>query len=117
MSQDEMAAKIAAMTPEQKAKLLAMASKSKRTGEEELLRKYPWAKPGTLEFDPVSRKQSMIVVCQHEGCEAEERRYTSDLFQIKFCTEHKKEAKRAEREAKRAQLRKMAEMIQAEQKA
>lgn len=111
MSEQEMAAKVAAMSPEEKAAILAKAAKGNRTGEAEIRAKYPWAKEGTLQYDPVARKQSMVVVCQHEGCGAEERRFTSDLFQIRFCSEHKSAAKKAARAEKQEQMRKMAALI------
>ncbi len=43
----------------------------------------------------------MDVLCQTDGCEVTRRTFTSDLFQIKHCDDHRKEARKARKDAER----------------
>ena len=84
------------------AKLVAKGGGAKRTTETELRAKYPHVIEGTLEYDAQRNKQSVLIQCSHPGCEEQRRVFTSDLFQVSMCEEHKKEAKKAKRDAIKA---------------
>lgn len=80
-------------------------SRARRTDEAELLKKYPHMKEGSLVFNEKMNKQQVTIVCSHPGCENERVVYTSDLFQVSMCDEHRKEAAKAKREAKAARIK------------
>lgn len=55
----------------------------------------------SLQFNEAKSKYSVEIVCQHKGCNNKRRVFTSDLFQVKLCEDHTKEARRQKRKAKR----------------
>ena len=65
--------------------------------------KYPTQNiaPGSLKFDEKKQKYSVEITCQHSGCKEKRRVFTSDLFQVKLCVAHTKEARRKKRKNKR----------------
>ncbi len=79
--------------------------KSRRTGEDVLLKKYPHMVEGTLRMNEKSNKQECEIACQHPGCEEQRTVATSDLFQVSMCTEHSKEQAKARKEAKAARVK------------
>jgi hypothetical protein len=103
MSINEIRAKLGdqaeGMTDEQLAAVAKMAAKAgKRSSEKDIIAKYPHVIEGTLQYDPTTNKQSVEIRCQHPGCKETRRVFTSDLFQVRLCDTHKKEAKKAQRE-------------------
>ncbi len=107
---------LATLTPEQRARLEAKIAKAKiGPNEAELAAKYPHVKPGTLGFDDAAQKYHVTIACQHPGCEAERRVFTSDLFQVKLCLTHKKEAKKSEKERLKLLMAELRKAKQAEQ--
>ena len=68
-----------------------------------ICQKYPNQKitDGSLLFDEKKQKFSVEITCQHAGCKEKRRVFTSDLFQVKLCAEHTKEARRKKRKGKR----------------
>lgn len=102
----------------QKAQLKRAAkskAKAKRISADEIETKYPHVISGTLEFDANVGKQSVEIACQHEGCEETRRVFTSDLFQVRTCVEHKAEERKARKTEQRVLLAKAKEMIKAQQ--
>lgn len=94
---------------EQANKILAKREKDKAKRIENIRTKYPHADVETLEYDATAKKWSVEIECQHTDedgnkCGKRRRVYTSDLFQVKFCTEHSKQAREAKRKAKKEQL-------------
>ncbi len=77
------------------------SKKSKNKTEEELLEKYPHAVAGSHGFDEAANKFYMNVACQTDGCDELRRTYTSDLFQIRHCDDHRKEARKLRKEQER----------------
>ena len=82
-------------------------TKTKEEREKELAVKYPTHKivDGSLLFNEEKQKLSVRIVCQHPGCKAERVVFTSDLFQVKMCENHTKQARKAKMKAKRAAAR------------
>jgi hypothetical protein len=74
--------------------------KKAKLTEEQLCEKYPHAVPGTLKFDEAANKQTMEIECVVEGCTNRRTVYTSDLWQVKKCLDHKKEERTAARKVK-----------------
>lgn len=81
-------------------KMLSAKSRSRRTSEESILAnpKYSHAIPGTLMFDPAAGKQSIEIRCTQDGCDQTRRVFTSDLFQVRVCEEHKAAQRKAARD-------------------
>ena len=69
--------------------------------------KYPDQKitDGSLLFNEEKQKLSVEIECQHPGCKAKRRVFTSDLFQVKYCEKHVKEQRKAKMKAKRLAAR------------
>ena len=88
------------LSAEKKAEIEAAlkANRSRRIEATELEGKYPHMIKGSLGFDEVAEKQTARITCTHPGCDNERTVFTSDLFQVKVCEDHKK--------AQRAQARK-----------
>ena len=86
---------------QERIKAAARGRKSRRLGSEAIEAKYTHVVPGTLSYDAEAGKQVVMISCQHEGCDATRRTFTSDLFQVSRCDEHKKEARREARKARR----------------
>lgn len=80
-------------------------SKSRRVDEATLMGKYPQVVEGSLDFDKSVNKQFVQIACAHPGCEATRKTFTSDLFQVTMCDEHRKEAAKAKRDAKNARIK------------
>jgi hypothetical protein len=80
-------------------------SKSRRVSETELRAKYPHVVEGSLDFDSVTNKQFVQIECTHPGCGAQRRTFTSDLFQVTMCDDHRKEQAKARKAAKDARIK------------
>lgn len=80
-------------------------SRARRTDEAELLKKYPHMVEGSLRFNAKMNKQEVDITCSHPGCGQGRTVFTSDLFQVSMCDEHRKEAAKAKREAKNARIK------------
>jgi len=75
------------------------AAKKKQTEEERLAtikEKYPDQKitPDSMIYDLDHKKWSVEITCQHPGCTCKRRVFHADLFQVKFCHEHKRKKKK-----------------------
>lgn len=79
--------------------------RARRTDEAELLKKYPHMIEGSLRFNKERNKQEVDITCSHPGCDTKRTVFTSDLFQVTMCEDHKKEAAKAKREAKNARIK------------
>jgi hypothetical protein len=78
----------------------------------ELAAKYPHAKVDTLQFDTAAGNGGKFKVQIKCTCGDETRWvYTSDLFQVKLCAACGSEAKKAKKEAKKAELKAALELI------
>ena len=111
-SADELAAIRAALPPEKQALLdkLVKSSegKSRRMSDEEILAEYPLVVKGafdgkTTRWNPEAKKQEAEIRCSIEGCKEHRICFTSDLFQIRTCVTHKKEQRKAARQARAAE--------------
>lgn len=112
-SADELAAIRAALPPEKQALLdkLVKSSegKSRRMSDEEILAEYPlvikdsFGAGKTTRWNPDAKKQEATIRCSIEGCKEHRVCFTSDLFQIRTCVTHKKEQRKAARQARTAE--------------
>ena len=82
-------------------------SKGNRKSASEIEAKYPHAVPNTLRFNEVAKKQECDVRCQHPGCDVVFVKFTSDLWQVNMCDEHKKEQAKAKKAAADARVAKI----------
>lgn len=80
-------------------------SKSRRVGEAELIAKYPHVVEGSLDFDASVNKQFVQIACTHPGCGSHRKTFTSDLFQVSMCDDHRKEQAKARKAAKDARIK------------
>lgn len=111
----DVAAFLASLSPEQRAKLLERASKAKptRLGEEYYLDKYAdesrWSiVPGTLHFVETERKQAVQVEC---ACGVKFDRFTSDLHTLVGCPKCYAAHKRDSGKVRRLRLKAAAELL------
>ncbi len=79
--------------------------KSRRVSEDTLRAKYPHVVEGSLDFDAERNKQFVLISCTHDGCDQTRRTFTSDLFQVSMCDEHRKEQAKARKDAKAARVK------------
>ena len=74
--------------------------------EAKLREKYPHIVPGTIAdvntYPEIGAKRSVEIACQYEGCSAKRRVATSDLAQVKYCSEHTRVARLERRKDARA---------------
>jgi hypothetical protein len=77
-------------------------AKSKRMGEEAILKAYPHAIPNTLHFLPNENKQAVRIKCVEEDCKNERVVRTSDLWQVKRCRPCTTKARQGRAKARRA---------------
>jgi hypothetical protein len=118
ISPEEAKAMIAALNPEQGAKLAELLakgeSKSRRMSEEDILSDYPlvikdaFDKVGggkeTLRWNAAAGKQEAMVRCGvDKTCKETRIAFTSDLFQVKACLTHRKEQRKAARQNRNAE--------------
>jgi hypothetical protein len=87
--------------------------RSRRTAAETLEAKYPHMVKGSLTWVEGSNKQRATINCQHEDCEETREVFTSDLFQVRFCATHKKEARKARKAEEAALLKRFKEQQKA----
>ena len=80
-------------------------SRARRTEEAELLKKYPHMVEGTLRMNEERNKQEAEIECTHPGCEKRRVVFTSDLFQVNMCDDHRKEQAKAKKAAKDARIK------------
>jgi hypothetical protein len=109
----EVAAILAALPPEKRAKLEAAMkvteSKSRRMSDEEILAEYPlvikdaFGEGKTTRWNPDAKKMEATVRCSISGCKEHRIAFTSDLFQVKTCLTHRKEQRKAARQARTAE--------------
>jgi len=79
-------------------KAMSKGGKSRRASEDDILGKYPHVIAGTLAWDDKANKQFVLISCQYDGCDSQRKTFTSDLFQINTCDEHREAARKAKRE-------------------
>lgn len=87
------------------AHLKGNGGRARRTDEAALLKKYPHMRENTLRFNEKTNKQEVDIDCQHPGCEEIRTVYTSDLFQVNMCEEHRKEQAKAKKAARDARVK------------
>lgn len=107
-TKEQIAAIMGELKPEDRKILeqhLKGGGRARRTGEAELLKKYPHMIEGSLVFNDKTNKQEVTITCTHPGCEATRKVATSDLFQVTMCDEHKKEQAKAKKAAKDARIK------------
>ena len=89
-------------------KMLAAAvkseGKSRRKSAAEIEAEYPHVVKGSMRFDPVANKQRVTITCTQAGCSTKRDVFTSDLFQVRVCEDHKKAERKANRDAQKALL-------------
>lgn len=78
--------------------------KSRRTSPSEVEAKYPHVIKGTVRFDASANKQKATITCSMDGCSTKRDVFTSDLFQVRVCEEHKKAERKEARDAQKALL-------------
>jgi len=95
------------LSPEQQ-KLLKSAikseGKSRRMGAAEIEAKYSHVVKGSMRFNPTANKQQVTIRCTTPGCTKTREVFTSDLFQVRSCEDHKKAERKAAREAQKKLL-------------
>jgi hypothetical protein len=79
--------------------------KSRRVDEKTLMGKYPQVVEGSLGFDEATNKQFVLIACTHDGCDNTRKTFTSDLFQVTMCDEHRKEQVKARKTARDAKVK------------
>lgn len=116
-SASELEAIKAALTPEQAAKLdKLMASKvAKRKSEDEILKDHANVIKGSVKYDEVAKKQVAQITCSIDGCKEIRDVFTSDLHQVKTCMTHRKEQRKAARQARAAEQKRLIEAGKAAQ--
>jgi hypothetical protein len=89
------------LTDEQKNKIRKAVAKEGKPGrrvtEAQLREKNRVFIEGTLAWDDVAKKQFVEIECTHEGCDQRRKVFTSDLFQVKVCLEHRNDARKAKK--------------------
>ena len=97
------------LSPEAKARIESAAKsggkRARRKSAEEIFAAYSHAVEGTLTYDEGSNKQSVEIACQHPGCKSRRRVFTSDLFQVRVCADHRKAQRKAARIVKREEAK------------
>lgn len=107
----EVSAVLASMTPEQLAKVEAALKKvaAKRKSEVEIRKDHANVIEGSLSYDEGARKQVVKITCSIGGCKETREVFTSDLHQVKTCITHRKEQRKAARQARQAETKKLIE--------
>ena len=78
------------------------AGKGRRLSAEAIEAKWDHVVKGSVRWNPTANKQQATIVCTHTGCDKRRDVFTSDLFQVKVCLEHRAAAKKAKKEADKA---------------
>jgi hypothetical protein len=73
-----------------------------RLTEAYILSQYPHVIEGTMRWNDIAGKQQVTIRCTAEGCDETRDVFTSDLFQVRMCETHAKEARKAAKAAKKA---------------
>ncbi len=84
-----------------KIKAASKGSKVRRLDASAIEAAYSHVVPGSLQFDGGATKQSVLIRCTTRKCKETRRVFTSDLFQVRVCTEHRKSQRKAARQASR----------------
>lgn len=104
---EEIKAIMAALPPDKQAKLAEILKKgekgSRRKSEVEIRKDYPNVIEGSLRWNETAGKQMVDISCSVEGCEDTREVFTSDLFQVKTCLEHRKVQRAEARKARVAE--------------
>jgi len=112
-SPEELKAILAALSPEDRAKLEASlksgAAKSRRKTEDEIRKEYPHVVEGSMTWNEGAGKQQVKITCAHDGCEEQREVFTSDLFQVRMCSTHRKEQRAEARKARQAEQKALIE--------
>lgn len=110
-SNTEVNAILAGMAPEQRAKIEAAMKKvaAKRTSEEEIRKNHKNVVEGSVKYNEVAKKQVATITCSIDGCKETREVFTSDLHQVKTCLTHRKEQRKAARQARAAEQKKLIE--------
>lgn len=113
LSKDELNAIRAALPADKQAQLdkliKSSESKSRRKTEDEIRKEYPQVVEGSLRWNESAGKQEVEITCMHDGCDEPRTVFTSDLFQVRMCNEHRKEQRAEARKARVAERDKLIE--------
>jgi hypothetical protein len=113
----EVNAILAGMTPEQRTKIEAAMKKvaSKRTSEDEIRKLHSNVIEGSLSYNETAQKQVVKITCSITDCKETREVFTSDLHQVRTCLSHRKEQRKAARQARAAETKKLIEAGKAAQ--
>ena len=109
------------LTPEAKAKITGAAATSgkraRRKSATDIFSAYGHAIEGSLSYDTGANKQRVEIRCQHSGCKKTREVFTSDLFQVRVCLDHKKAQRKSARQDKKAEAKAALAKVEADAKA
>lgn len=110
---------LASLSPEDRAKVEAAMKKaaSKRKTEAEIRADHKNVIEGSLSYNEVASKQAVKITCAIDGCKETREVFTSDLHQVKTCMSHRKEQRKAARQARAAEQKRLIEKGKAVQAA
>lgn len=113
----EVSAIVASMTPEQLEKVQKAMKRleAKRKSEAEIRKDHENVIEGSVKYDEVAKKQVATITCSISGCKETRQVFTSDLHQVKTCNTHRKEQRKAARQARAAEQKRLIEAGKAAQ--
>ena len=113
----EVSAMVASMTPEQLEKVQKAMKRleAKRKSEAEIRKDHENVIENSVKYDEVAKKQVATITCSISGCKETRQVFTSDLHQVKTCTTHRKEQRKAARQARAAEQKRLIEAGKAAQ--
>jgi hypothetical protein len=113
----EVSAILAGMAPDQRAKIEAAMKKvaAKRTSEAEIRKIHANVVENSVKYNEVAKKQVAVITCSISGCKETREVFTSDLHQVKTCLSHRKEQRKAARQSRAAEQKRLIEAGKAAQ--
>ena len=113
----EVSAMVASMTPEQLEKVQKAMKRleAKRKSEAEIRKDHENVIENSVKYDEVAKKQVATITCSISGCKETRQVFTSDLHQVKTCNTHRKEQRKAARQARAAEQKRLIEAGKAAQ--
>lgn len=107
----EVSAILASLPADQAAKIEAAMKKvaAKRTSEAEIRKLHENVIEGSVKYSETAKKQVATITCSISGCKETRDVFTSDLHQVKTCMTHRKEQRKAARQARAAEQKKLIE--------
>lgn len=107
----EVSAILASLPEADRAKVEAAMKKvaSKRKTEAEIRKDNANVIEGSLSYNETAQKQVVKISCSISGCKETRDVFTSDLHQVKTCLPHRKEQRKAARQARAAEQKRLIE--------